>query len=82
VNGQPPFQVPAPRRNLRRVLGELVQTTAGKWITHPPTQCPNGHKLGAGEVLVGHAACGGHGGGQTTWTSVDCGETVYQAAAE
>ena len=27
---------------------------------------------------MGHAACGGHGGGHTTWTSVDCGETVYQ----
>ena len=22
------------------VLGELVQPTAGKWITHPPTRCP------------------------------------------
>jgi hypothetical protein len=21
----------------------LVQTTAGKWITHPPARCPNGH---------------------------------------
>ena len=25
------------------VLGELVQTTAGEWITHPPARCPNGH---------------------------------------
>jgi hypothetical protein len=24
------------------MLGELVQTTAGKWITHPPMRCPNG----------------------------------------
>jgi len=32
------------------VLGELVQTTAGKWIPHPPTRCPNGHPLGAGQV--------------------------------
>ena len=23
------------------MLGELVQTTTGKWITHPPTRCPN-----------------------------------------
>ena len=30
------------------MLGELVQTTAGKWITHPPTRCPNGHQLGPG----------------------------------
>jgi hypothetical protein len=48
------------------MLGELVQTTAGKWITHPPMRCPNGHTLGAGAVLVGHQACPGHGGGHTT----------------
>jgi hypothetical protein len=34
------------------VLGELVQTTAGKWITHPPTRCPNGHTLGPNQILV------------------------------
>jgi hypothetical protein len=59
------------------VLGELVQTTAGKWITHPPSQCPNGHNLGPGEVLVGHQACLGHGGGHTTWTCRRCDETLY-----
>jgi hypothetical protein len=37
---------------LSREVGELVQTTAGKWITHPPTHCPDGHTLGPGEVLV------------------------------
>jgi hypothetical protein len=26
--------------------GERVQTTDGKWITHPPARCPNGHTLG------------------------------------
>jgi len=35
------------------VLGELVQTTAGQWMTQPPTRCPNGHALGPNEVLVG-----------------------------
>jgi hypothetical protein len=34
------------------VLGELVQTTAGKWITHPPPRCPNGHMLATGELLA------------------------------
>ena len=34
------------------MLGELVQTTTGKWITHPPTRCPNGHTLGPNQVLV------------------------------
>ena len=42
------------------VLGELVQTTAEKWITHPPHACPNGHTLSPGEVLVGHQVCLGH----------------------
>jgi len=59
------------------VLGELVQTTAGKWITHPPTRCPNGHRLGAGQVLVGQQACLGHCGGHTTWTCRACDATVY-----
>ena len=59
------------------VLGELVQTAAGKWITHLPARCPNGHQLGPGQVLVGHQACLGHGGGHTTWTCRTCDETVY-----
>ena len=42
-----------PTHRLVVVLGELAQTTAGKWIAHPPTRCPNGHSLGPGEVLVG-----------------------------
>jgi hypothetical protein len=50
---------------LRFVLGELVRTTAGKWITRPPTRCPNGHTLGPNQVLVGHVAYLGHGGGHT-----------------
>jgi hypothetical protein len=32
------------------VLGELVQTTAGKWITHPPTRCPYGHTSRRGRL--------------------------------
>ena len=39
------------------MLGELVQTTAGEWIIHPPTRCPNGHTLVPNHVLVGHVAC-------------------------
>jgi len=50
----------AVRHRIVVVLGELVQTTAGKWITHPPTRCPNGHPLGPNQVLVGHQACLGH----------------------
>lgn len=28
------------------MVGELVQTTDGKWIARPPTHCPSGHQLG------------------------------------
>ncbi len=59
------------------VLGELVQTTTGKWITHLLARCMNGHQLGAGQVLVGHQACLGHGGGHSTWTCRTCDQTVY-----
>jgi len=59
------------------VLGELVQTTAGKWITHPPTHCPNGRNLGVNQVLAGHQACLGHGGGHTTCRCHRCETTVY-----
>ena len=62
------------------MLGELVQTTAGKWITHPPTRCPNGHRLGRGEVLVGHQACLGHGGrapGDFRWGGHACSISLY-----
>jgi hypothetical protein len=45
--------------------GELVRTTDGKWITRPPSRCPNGHPLGPNQVLVNHVACLGHGGGHT-----------------
>jgi hypothetical protein len=60
------------------VLGELVQTTAGKWITHPPSRCPNGHPLGPNQVLVGHVACLGHGGGgHISWHCRTCDAVVY-----
>jgi hypothetical protein len=58
-------------------VGDLIHTTAGAWITRPPMRCPNGHSLGPGEVLVGHQACLGHGGGHTTWTCRTCDDTVY-----
>ena len=64
--------------NLLTVFGEPVQTTAGTWITYPPTRCPNGHRLGPGEVLVGHVVCLGHGGGgHTSWHCRTCDQTVY-----
>jgi len=60
------------------VLGELVQTTAGEWITRPPARCPNGHPLGPNQVLVGHVACLGHGGGgHTSWHCRKCDAVVY-----
>jgi hypothetical protein len=62
------------------VLGELVQTTAGKWITHAPPRCPNGHRLGPNQVLVGHVACLGHGGGgHTSWHCRTCDAVVMDS---
>jgi hypothetical protein len=26
-------------------VGDVVQSTTGRWIAHPPTHCPNGHRL-------------------------------------
>ena len=65
------------RRNLRRVLGEFAQTTDGKWITRPPSRRPNGRPLGANQVLIGHVACLGHGGGgHTSWHCRRCDAVV------
>jgi hypothetical protein len=59
------------------MIGDLVQTTAGIWIVRAPTRCPMGHRLGPKLCLVGHTACGGHGGGHLTWTCRECDQTVY-----
>jgi hypothetical protein len=59
------------------MLGELVQTTDGKWIAPPPA-VPTGHPLGPNQVLVGHIACLGHGGGgHTSWRCRTCEAVVY-----
>jgi hypothetical protein len=50
----------------------------GRWITEAPTHCPQGHELGPNQVLVGHVACSGHGGGgHTIWHCVECEGVVY-----
>lgn len=62
-------------------IGDIVRTTNSKWQTHAPTHCDNGHQLGGGQVLVGHLACMGHGGGgHTTWTCRTCDATTYGPA--
>jgi hypothetical protein len=43
------------------MIGDIVQTRDGRWIELAPTHCPEGHRLGPKRVLVGYAACGGHG---------------------
>lgn len=57
-------------------VGDLIETTSGRWITKPPYRCARGHVLGPGQVLVGHVACLGHGGGgHTTWHCTTCDRT-------
>lgn len=59
-------------------VGALVKSTDGRWIVYAPRECPNGHRLGPGRVLVGHQVCGGEDpGGHTTWTCLECDGTVY-----
>lgn len=59
-------------------VGDLVRSTTGGWVTLAPARCPNGHELGAGQVIVGHAVCVGHGGGgHTTWTCLACDALVF-----
>ena len=42
-----------------------------------PTQAATRKPLGPNQVLVGHQACLGHGGGHTTWTCRECDPKVY-----
>src|ERR1700675_3246705 len=58
-------------------VGDLVRSTTGAWIVLAPQHCPNGHRLGPGETLVGHQASLGHGGGHTTRTCPTCDQTLY-----
>jgi len=61
-------------------VGDLIRWR-GKWITEPPTHCPNGHRLGPSRTLVGHTACGGHGGGgHTIWHCLACDAITYGPA--
>src|SRR5258705_13712474 len=39
-------------------VGDLVQSKTGWWITHPPTRCPNGHRVGAGAIRQAAATLG------------------------
>ena len=59
------------------VLGELVQTTAGKWIYPPTDTLPQRAQSRPNQVLAGHQACLGHGGGHTTCRCHRCETTVY-----
>jgi hypothetical protein len=58
--------------------GDLVRRSS-KWLTEPPSHCPNGHQLGRQRVLVGHTDCTGHGGGggHTVWHRIECDAITY-----
>src|SRR5262245_13096416 len=38
------------------MLGELVETTTGMWLTRPPARWPSVYLLGPGDVVVGQLA--------------------------
>jgi hypothetical protein len=58
-------------------VGDLVRGSDAKWMVRLPQHCANGRTLGPNQVLAGHVACLGHGGGHTTWTCRAWDETVY-----
>jgi hypothetical protein len=59
-------------------VGDLYRTARG-WAVTAPTHCPDGHRMGPGQVLVGNQPCGGgaHPGSHLTWTCRECGATAY-----
>ena len=74
--GRHPARV-AGRTTLVVVLGELVQTTTGKWITHPHDVLPERtHASDAGQVHSRFTKpASGTAGGHTTWTCRTCNQT-------
>ncbi|MDH6282783.1 hypothetical protein [Prescottella agglutinans] len=45
---------------------------------HAPAHCPNGHRLGPDQVVVGWMACGcTHNGGHRTYECRTCGTILY-----
>ena len=59
-------------------VGDLVHLTDGRWMTLAPKRCPNGHQLGRGRALVGHAPCGcDERGGHTSWRCRECDAVIY-----
>src|ERR1700758_1858954 len=58
-------------------VGALVRRTDGSWMTRPPRNCPAGHRLEPGRMLVGHQPCSTCRGGHTTWTCLDCRGMAY-----
>jgi len=70
-----PIAAPVPG-GVQPLTRRLRGATAAR-ATHPPPRCPNGHTFGPNQVLVGHQACLGHGGGHTTWTRRTSDQTVY-----
>ena len=55
-------------------VGALVRCTDGAYMVRPPQDCPVGHRLQPGHMLVGSIACSC--GGHITW-SCHCGATTY-----
>jgi hypothetical protein len=59
------------------VLGGLVQTTAGKWITHPPSRCPTGILLGRIKSSLACRLLRTLRRSHTSWHCRTCDAVVY-----
>jgi hypothetical protein len=61
-------------------IGDLI-VRRGQWMTEAQARCLNGPSAGAGQVLVGHVACSGNGGGgHSIWHCRTC-EAVTDGSA-
>ncbi|KQY30535.1 hypothetical protein [Nocardia salmonicida] len=49
----------------------------GRWTEPAPRYCPNGHRLGPGQVLIGAVPCIRIGGHHRTHTCRACLTTTY-----
>src|ERR1700716_2304635 len=58
--------------------GQLIRAIDGTWMTKPPSRCPTRRLPDPNQVLVGHVACLGHGGGgHTSWHCRTCDAVLY-----
>ncbi|MFC4124960.1 hypothetical protein [Nocardia rhizosphaerae] len=57
--------------------GRLYQVRGGSWAEPVPIRCPNGHRLGPHQVLVGSLACPAIARHHRTHACLQCDAVIY-----